>query len=100
MSAFTIVWMAAAITVLPTSPGEPHRAKVYHGDLDLTTEGGRNTLDRRLSSAVKMVCNRHEVTSTLQQKRTVRKCRKISLSAVKPQRDLAIANGGIKLTSK
>jgi hypothetical protein len=46
-----------------------------------------------------MVCNRHEVTSTLQQRRYVRKCRKISLSAVKPQRDLAIANGGIKLAS-
>jgi UrcA family protein len=99
MSAFTIVWMAAAITVMPTSPGEPHQAKVYHGDLDLATQAGRNTLDRRLSSAVDMVCNRHEVTSTLQQRRYARKCRKISLSAVKPQRDLAIANGGIKLAS-
>jgi UrcA family protein len=100
MSAFTIVWMAAAITVMPTSQGGPQQAKVYHGDLDLTTQAGRNTLDRRLSRAVDLVCNRHEVTSTLQQNRYVRKCRKISLSAVKPQRDLAIANGGIKLASK
>ena len=54
-----VLGAATAVSPLPaTAPDQPKQAQVQYIDLDLSTQAGRDTLDRRVASAVRMVCRK------------------------------------------
>jgi UrcA family protein len=64
----------------------PNAKVVRYGDLDLTTEGGRIVLDRRVRSAINRVCHDGSVVDL----DAIRLCRANALEATKPAIQLAI----------
>jgi len=84
--------LAALVSAVPAtaSTDDGPRVAVSYGDLDLTSEAGIETLDRRLDRAVKRVCGSASITE-LQAQRQIKECRAITWNAVRSERDFAIA---------
>lgn len=99
MSIIALSLMSAAITVVPVSVHEPRQAVVKYGDLNLTTNNGREVLDQRLDRAVRIVCGTVR-GEPLYMRRAIRKCVTMAARQIAPQRDFAVAQSGIKLASK
>lgn len=86
------VLMAIAANGVPSFAfaGEAVRTeRVQYADLDLKTEAGVATLDRRLSLAIRRVCYTPNSRSTWEMAEESH-CRKIARDEAQPQRDLAI----------
>ena len=99
MSIFYLAAVASAVTMMPTQPDQAPQALVVHEDLNLVSVAGQQRLDRRIKTALKMVCNHGDFTLAGQMRD--RKCRKRALAEIEPQRELAIAkSGGVKVASK
>lgn len=84
---------AALIATMPTSAiaqDQIRTNRVPYGDLDLTTQAGIKTLDRRLDRAVERVCEQPGPRN-LGQQRMEAKCEKQAHRNIQPKRDLAIA---------
>ena len=85
--------LAAASTGQPvsaqTAPANPSVA-VAHRDLDLRTEAGTRTLDRRIWRAVVAVCGTAP-DYDIEGKNEVRECRRDTRRIASAQADLAIA---------
>jgi UrcA family protein len=80
-----------ALTPSAASAGEVAvRAKVHHGDLNLATEAGVKALDRRLDSAVRLLCGSTRWSMGGVPPATVR-CRRAAQASITPQRRIAIA---------
>lgn len=62
---------------------------VSYADLDLSRAEGIAELDRRLVSAVRMVCRPHQ--TTLEHFESVKRCREQALSAVSARRSAVLA---------
>ena len=91
----TILTAAAAMLALAAAPAAaqqaaPSQLVISYGDLDLSTERGVRTLDRRIRSAVGIACG---PTSDADPAGTndVRQCRTETLALARAQRDVAIA---------
>lgn len=72
-----LVLSAASASISPAFAGdtmETQTAAVVYRDLDLSSEGGRDELDRRIDTAAKTVCGDGRVTGTRIQSRGARKC--------------------------
>lgn len=72
--------------------------KVYYGDLDLMSDAGQKTLDRRLSRAVADVCGPVAVND-LGAMRDAAKCKKTAWASTRTQIALAVITAKRKLAS-
>jgi UrcA family protein len=78
-------WLAGLIATAATAPApfaahagtgpDTPSVKVFHGDLDLTTEAGVASLESRVDRAVRAVCRR---SSVAWEPRSLGKCRRVS----------------------
>ena len=89
MSIFYLAAVASAITLVPTDIDQPRQARVEYHDLNLTTEAGQETLDRRVRTALNMVCGSFHEGSLTDRKRS-RQCRERAMVQVAPQREFAL----------
>jgi UrcA family protein len=84
---------AALIAAVPSSALAEDRApieKVPYGDLNLATQAGIDTLDRRLDRAVERVCGQ-AIPRVLQHQKVIAQCKKETRQRVQAKRDFAIA---------
>lgn len=88
---FTLVLASAALLAAPAASAQEGATKsvgVQYSDLDLSTEEGREKLDRRINRAAQQVCEANEVaTGTRIPQREAREC----LRNAKQQLDRQIA---------
>ena len=93
----TLLTLAAAAAASIASPAAAQspipvdgHLVVSYADLDLTTEAGVRTLDRRILTAVQQACG---ATSEFDPagKNRIRECRAETLAQARAQRDVAIA---------
>jgi UrcA family protein len=77
---------ASMIAIAPAaaSPSKPATHIVRYADLDLTSEAGRATLDRRINQAVRVVCGSAS-SGALQDKLNVDKCYAVARASAKAQ---------------
>ena len=85
--------VAAAAAVFAVSPAlaqndQAPSASVEFGDLDLNSESGRDTLDRRVNQAIRSLCNTYDRTVTAQRRAT--QCRLAARASAQPQVRFAI----------
>lgn len=96
MSFIALTLMSAAITVVPTGIDQPRQVVIEYGDLNLSTIDGRDVLDQRLDRAVKIVCGNVR-GEPLYMRIVIRKCATRTVKQIASQRDLAVAQFGVKL---
>jgi UrcA family protein len=89
-AAFAAAALPAIIPSAASAGEKAVRAKVFHGDLDLATEAGVKALDRRLESAVRLLCGSTRWSMGSVPPATVR-CRQAAQASITPQRRIAIA---------
>jgi UrcA family protein len=86
---------ALAAAVLASVPGmaaeQAPQARVYYGDLDLSNQADIQTLDRRLSRAVKAVCPSDNGVRELSMKRIITLCRAAKHAEIAPVRQSVLA---------
>jgi UrcA family protein len=77
---------AATIAIAPAaaSPSKPATHIVRYADLDLTSEAGRATLDRRINQAVRVVCGSAS-SAALQDRLSVERCSATARAYAKAQ---------------
>jgi UrcA family protein len=56
LAGFAVGFLAIQPVMAGDDAFEFKSRKVFHGDLDLTSQAGRDTLDRRIYSAARAVC--------------------------------------------
>jgi UrcA family protein len=98
MSIFYLAVAASAVILIPAPEDSPRQARVDYSDLDLSSTPGQATLDRRLKTAMNMVCGRTQEQPPYM-RRAVTKCQQKAMADIGPQRDLAIARTGVKLAT-
>jgi UrcA family protein len=81
---FAAVAGLAAASPAIASSSDPATHIVRYADLDLGSQAGRATLDRRINHAIRMVCGTAASTS-LQDKRNVEKCYAMARASAKAQ---------------
>ena len=100
MSIFYLAAVASAVTLIPTDIDQPRKAQIDYSDLNLSSSIGQKTLDRRLQTALNMVCGYRHEGSFFDQKRSY-KCRKQAMAQIEPQRQAAIEQaGGTQIATK
>lgn len=82
----------ALVSAAGATAPERARERVAYGDLDLTSEAGKATLDKRIRAAVKRVCNRDFGTGS--DLIEWNKCKRESLAGANLQMDVVIARVG------
>lgn len=88
MSIFYLAAVASAVTLVPTDIDQPRKAIIDYRDLNLSSPTGQKALDRRLRTALNMVCGyRHERSLADQNK--IHQCRKRAMIQIAPQRQAA-----------
>lgn len=91
---------AIALAAVPAAaqPAASSQIVVSYADLDLSTERGARTLDRRIRTAVEIACG---ATSDADPagKNDARQCRVETLALARAQRDVALASapGGSRI---
>jgi UrcA family protein len=88
--AFACAALIAAVPSSALAQDEIRTQRVPYGDLDLASQPGIDTLDRRLDRAVEKVCSQPGPRN-LQQQRMVAQCEKQTRQKIQAKRDLAIA---------
>lgn len=83
--------LALALLAAPAASDPIPSTRVAHGDLDLTTQPGRDRLDRRLDGAVTRVCPDADKARELWRKRAARRCLRETGALTAQQRDRAVA---------
>ena len=100
MSIFYLAAFASAITLVPTDIDQPRTAHIEYGDLNLASAAGQNTLDRRVKTALNMVCGDWQ-EGTLAQRKRSRQCRNRAMAQIVPQRQAAIEQADrVRLAAK
>lgn len=83
---------AAAFTATPAMAdnrtGEAPIASIEVTDLDLNSQSGRDTLDRRVNQAVRSLCSTNDRSATTQRRAT--ECRIAARASAQPQVRFAI----------
>ncbi|PSJ38812.1 UrcA family protein [Allosphingosinicella deserti] len=83
--------LLAAIPAGATAQQPRPEARVPYGDLNLQTEAGVKTLDRRLARAVMAVCPDERGTVDMARKVAARRCIKDASASLSPLRDRILA---------
>jgi UrcA family protein len=73
-----------AVSPVAASPSKPASHIVRYSDLNLSSDAGRATLDRRINQAVRAVCGTASSTA-LQDKLNVEKCYAAARASAKAQ---------------
>ena len=82
----TIAGAILAVSAWPSVAAQPNTVSVAvpMGDLDLSSDAGRNRLDRRIDAAVRFICGEEMSPSSLVEAAAVRRCRTGALASVDP----------------
>lgn len=86
----------ALFSALPAAASGQAQERVAYGDLDLTSDSGQATLNKRIRAAVKRVCG-HSSGSTADFL-DWRQCRRNSMADATRQMEVAIARAGVSRT--
>ncbi|OYY91027.1 MAG: hypothetical protein B7Y45_04860 [Sphingomonas sp. 28-66-16] len=78
---------------------EPRRTQVDFGGLDLTTDKGRELLDRRLRRSLDMVCGRPDDERNLRLRSIIEDCRRDAWAGTRPQVAAAVARAQRRLAA-
>ncbi len=96
--------IALSLLVLAPVPAFAQEAKstvvVSYSDLNLRSEAGVKTLDRRLATAIRSVCGVHDGSAVLEQRFDAQRCVKEKSAEVAALRDRAIASSSQTLASR
>jgi len=60
-----VLLLATASATVPAAAAETAQIGVRYADLDLSTEEGRATLDRRIEESARAICGRDVTTGTI-----------------------------------
>jgi UrcA family protein len=97
--ALAAAFVATGITLAPAASAsvssDPETMVVHYGDLDLGTEKGRVTLDRRIFRAVGDLCHVNAVRNI----DLNRRCRASVMETVRPAVQLAVRNSADRVAS-
>ncbi|HMI20373.1 MAG TPA: UrcA family protein [Sphingomonas sp.] len=93
--AFAGALIATGLTVMASAPVQAATAHVHYDDLDLSTAGGRATLDSRVSHAAHAVCWIENPTLSASEA-----CRRASIANAHAAVDRAIQSQSIQLASR
>ena len=85
--ALTAAIAAPSVSAQATQPGKSVTVPI--ADLNLSSQTGRDVLDRRIENAVKAICARP--TRVLGYRAATMKCQEKTMAAAKQSRDLAVA---------
>lgn len=87
---FPIILIAASMaTGLPSSVEAP-QATVAYADLDLSTEAGQKTLDRRITGAVRKICGSQR-SATLAERRAIQRCHSAAMNDANGKAEIVVA---------
>jgi UrcA family protein len=95
MKMFTIA--LAALVLLPAGAEAKEAAAAVHvsyADLNLRSDAGLRTLDRRLAHAVKTVCGVEDGSTQMTRQLEARRCVTAVAAEVRQQRSRALAEAG------
>lgn len=84
--------------VLAQQPGKDvpgSEVRVSYADINLRTQAGRQTLDRRITQAVNSVCFDTSGSVDMARKMAVRRCVVETQAQVEPQRNRILATGSM-----
>lgn len=86
----------ALFAAVPAAADSPRQERVAYGDLDLTSEAGQTTLNKRIQAAVKRVCDSRG--GSLAEFAAFNRCKRESLAGATAQMEVAIARAGVGRT--
>lgn len=89
LSALTAI---ALFSAAPAAASDHLQERVTYGDLDLTTDAGQATLNKRIRAAVKRVCPANGPSAA--EFLAASRCKRSSLADASRQMDVAIARAG------
>lgn len=89
---WTALATVALFSSLPAAAQDRPQELVHYGDLDLTTDAGQSTLDKRIGGAVKRVCSRAGYSSS--EILLWNQCRRETRADANAQMHVAIAKAG------
>lgn len=93
MTRFTILLLAASISVTANAQSLPTRS-VSYADLDLTQETGVKTLKHRVARAVESLCGSYATAHAMEDIDRIADCRRQAESHAAPQIVAAIGRSG------
>ena len=91
-----LVFAPAAAFAQPATPS----VAVSYADLDLGSNAGAKTLDRRLANAVRTVCGEHDGSAVAARRFAAQRCITQKQAEVATLRDRAIASYAARLASR
>ena len=99
---FIALALTATSSAFANPSEQPPSVTVFHADLDLSSNAGRATLERRLTSAIKRVCGEHPAPTTLYEQVRARRCQSELSGKARGEVDLAVARavGETRLSSR
>jgi UrcA family protein len=82
----------ALFASVPAAAQGPSQVRVAYGDLDLTSDAGQETLNKRIRGAVKRVCS--PIGASAAGHRQHQACRREALAGAQSQMRIAVAKAG------
>ncbi len=95
----SVVVGLAAIVALPVAAAQPVARQVSFSDLNLETEAGRATLERRLERAVSSICAVNPVDDSAAVREEQQRCIAETSAGLKGQVDAAVRANRARATS-
>lgn len=86
----------ALFAAVPAAAQETLEERVAYGDLDLSSDAGQGTLNKRVRAAVKRVCGAG--SGSLRDFHEANRCKRTSLAGAQSQMKVAIARAGVTRT--
>lgn len=99
LAAAAIAAMIANVAaVAPALAQGAPSVEVSYGDLNLTSDAGRQILDRRIANAAAQLCGEARPVE-LTWNAAVEACRSETIASTQPQRDAAVRYGTVQIAS-
>lgn len=95
IAAASLLASTLAVATAPAAIAAANETEVRYGDLDLSTEAGRATLDTRIARAARAVCSSKVQTGTMFHGRIDAQCFAQAKSAI--ERQIAARTGNDRL---
>ena len=99
MSVRSTILAAAALVAGIAAPAfaqSPEFIEVSYGDLNLTSDAGRQVLDSRIAGAAEQLCGQAR-SIELTWNAAVQTCRSETIAQTRPQRDAALRYGTVEI---
>lgn len=95
IAAAALAASSLAVITAPAAIAAATQATVTYGDLDLTTEAGRATLDARITRAARIACSSQIETGTILRGRANPEC--VAAARAQIERQVAVRTASSKL---